>query len=236
MQSLAPFPGVHNVALRFLYGKLNKLTPFMNLSPQAISSPFCCFLTVAVLPFSLPAEEEPWGYAENRIRYSNMCMRSPTSCCVFRGQPTPSFSAGNSVFAGFSDISDTGCMWVRAQEGIWALSYHYVCMIMCFEICSQLEEILIRLRHKLFSPRMALGAVLLSYSQQPIDLTTEQRAMNINKQAEGNTGDHTKRQNNLMGLALRKQRFLSFSAFLLFLLSFCVKATRSYKVCFHVLV
>lgn len=91
MRSLAPFPGVHNVALGFLGGKLNKLTPFMNLRPQAIGSPFCCFLTVAPLSVSLPAEEEAPGYAENRIRYSNMCMRSPTSSCVFRGQLRPVF-------------------------------------------------------------------------------------------------------------------------------------------------
>lgn len=92
MRSLAPFPGVHNAALRLLGGKLNRLTPFMNLRPQAIGSPFCCFLTEAPLSVSLPAEEEARGYAENKIRYSNMSMPSPTSSCVFRGQS--SFSAG----------------------------------------------------------------------------------------------------------------------------------------------
>lgn len=60
----------------------------MNLRPQAIGNHFCCFLTVAPLSASLPAEEGAPGYAENRIRYSNVCMCSPTSTCVFRGQPS----------------------------------------------------------------------------------------------------------------------------------------------------
>lgn len=79
MWSLALFLGFHNVVVGFLSGKLNKLTPSMNVHPQAIGSPLCCFLTMAPLAVSLPAEKEAPGYAENRIRYSNMCMRSPTS-------------------------------------------------------------------------------------------------------------------------------------------------------------
>lgn len=69
----------------------------MNLRPQAICKPFCRSLTVAALSASLPAEEEAPGYAENRIRYSNKCARSPTSSCVFfffPGQSSPVFSTG----------------------------------------------------------------------------------------------------------------------------------------------
>ena len=108
-----PISGVHNVAVGSLSGKLNKLTPFMNLRPQAIGSHFCCFLTVALLDVSLPAEEDARGYAENRIRYSNMCMCSPTSSCIFRGQPSPplfvffSWLVNQIGLARFSDIPGT---------------------------------------------------------------------------------------------------------------------------------
>lgn len=76
----------------------------MNLRPRAIYSPFCRFLRATPLSVTLPAEKEAPGYAENKIRYSNMSTRSPTSSCIFRGQPSPVFIAGD------SDISDRDCV------------------------------------------------------------------------------------------------------------------------------
>lgn len=170
----------------------------MNLRPQAIGSPFCCFLTVAPLSVSLPAEEEARGYAENRIRYSNMCMRSPTSSCVFRGQPSPGFSS-----AGESDqlrkvlrhpwqkcVCVYWCVYVCAisYEPAWVTTYASLC---AFHSLGDEVRRLGGSKH-FFSP-----PTLPTVNNPSISAAKQQRV--INKQAEGNTGDHAERQSDLMG-------------------------------------
>lgn len=94
MRSLAPFPGVHNVALHFLSGKTQQVDSLYEFTSPGHLQPFLLLPGCgSSLRLSLPAEEEARGYAENKIRYSNMSTRSPTSSCVFRGQPSPIFSA-----------------------------------------------------------------------------------------------------------------------------------------------
>lgn len=95
MQSLAPFPGVHNGALCFLSGKTQQVDSFYEFTSPGHRRPPLLLPNSPSLP---PCRgKEARGYAENKIRYSNMFMCSATSSCVFffffRWQPSPTFSA-----------------------------------------------------------------------------------------------------------------------------------------------
>jgi len=165
MRSLTPFPAVHNAALCFLSGKLNKLTPFMDLHPQAIGSPFSCFSTAAPLSVSLPAEEEASGYAENRSRYSNMHVHSPTRSCVF-------FFEVSRVL--FPQLVNQPCDILR-RDYVYIHVCVYVpvnlCVIMCFEVYRRQEEAPGR-----NTPFLLCGcpeAAVLSNSQPSIDSAAE---------------------------------------------------------------
>lgn len=110
--------------LAFSVEKLNRLTPVINLRPQAIASPFCCFLAVAPLSVSLPAEQEPGGYAENKIRYSNMSTCSPTSPCVFQGQPSSIFSACE-----LKNLRQTFCVCVNRYKSLRVTTKVWLCVL-----------------------------------------------------------------------------------------------------------
>lgn len=81
------------------------------------------------LRLSLPAEEEAWGHAENKIRYSNRSMHSPTSLRGSQGHLSPFF-----LDIGIrQSMIDFVCMWVWACE--WqtrASTYHNLCVIKYF--------------------------------------------------------------------------------------------------------
>lgn len=94
----------------------NRLTRFINLCPQALGSRF-------LSPSPSTQRQQPGGYAENKIRYSNMSMCSPTSWCRFQGQP--------------SFVSKT----IYDRGFIQASPCPYLCVIVCFELFDGWGEI-----------------------------------------------------------------------------------------------
>ena len=116
MQSLAPFPGVHNGALCFLGGKTQQVDSFYEFTSPGHRRPSLLLPNSPSLP---PCRgKEARGYAENKIRYSNMSTSSRVFFFFEGGQPSPTFSACDQ-----KKISD---------RGVCASGWVNPCVITCF--------------------------------------------------------------------------------------------------------